>query len=65
MSDEIELQISPHADVANLCDDLYRMQQGLRKIGLEAPALERARDMLKRQSWEIHNSRKSHLGAEK
>ena len=68
MSDKIELLIPPHADVRVLCDQLHKMQHGLRAMGLDAPALDRAMDMLTRQSWEIYNSRMgdlTNLGAKK
>lgn len=47
------MNIPPHADVRIICQKLYEMEQGLKSIGLLAPVLSEASDMLSRMSHHI------------
>lgn len=47
------MQMPPHADVRYICQKLYDMERGLKNIGLLAPALTEASEMLSRMSHRI------------
>lgn len=47
-------KFAPHADVRNAVSDLYKLASGLNAMGLHAPALTNAMDMLERLSWRVH-----------
>lgn len=47
------MSIPPHADVRIICQKLYEMEQGLKNIGLIAPVLSEASDMLSRMSHRL------------
>jgi hypothetical protein len=46
--------IPPHADVRVICNELWKLESGLEKIGLAAPWLTKARDMLARMSGRVY-----------
>ncbi len=48
-----DLNIPKDAAVAALCNDLYKMREGLAAMGLHAHILDRARDKLKEMDAEI------------
>lgn len=52
-----EFFMPPHADVRVIVRDLSAMKSGLEAIGLQAPALDAAIEMLTKQSIEIDQIR--------
>lgn len=56
--------VAPHADVRAVVDELDRLKTGLEALGLKAPAIEAAMDMLTRQSAEIARHRSARDAAQ-
>lgn len=53
MSETINLNIAPHADVRIICQELGKTNAGLASLGFNAPAIDAAIDMLVRLSEEV------------
>lgn len=43
-----------HAEVRVVIQDLYKIQSGLKAMGLDAPAIRDAMDLLERMSHRLH-----------